>query len=205
MPNWLIPVIVSVVGSGGLASFIIPFVNHKLQQRREREREGHEARAAWVARKRHVCLDLLDVVIRYKSLLRTVRSLHDDRVPRPVARKQFKLMLQQLQPLDETVRRFRRELDLEPNAQLQGVIERWGDAGIAYLQALIHPMSSWWNPVRFFLGKTSPGEVNRLADALEARTQELQTAVREYVASLELPVKAAPARRSLRLHGRRRA
>ena len=71
-------------------------------------------------------------------------------------------MQQQFPSFDETVHSVRRELDLEPNAQLQGAIEHWGDAAIAYQQALIRPMITWWNPLSLYLGRTPQDEVNRL-------------------------------------------
>jgi hypothetical protein len=51
-------------------------------------------------------------------------------------------------------------------------------------------MTTWWNPLSLYLGRTPQDEVNRLADEFDARTHELQSAVREYMASLESPVKA---------------
>jgi hypothetical protein len=138
-------------------------------------------------------------VLRYKCMLLNARSVHDDLAARFRAKKTFELMLEQFPSFDETVRRVRRELDLEPNARLQEVIERFGDAAIAYQQALARPMSSPWNVVQFFAGRTPQDAVNRVADDFNARTQELQAAVREHMASLEPPVKAMPARRLPRL------
>ncbi len=186
MPGWLLPVII------GLATVLAaPFITHMLQQRRERKREAHEARAAWVARQRGLCASLLGVAITSKSMLFTMRSLHDDRPSRLTAKKTLEVTLQQMPSFAETVRNVRQELDLEPNAQLQGAIERWGDAGIAYQQALTRPMTSWW-PLGPYLGRTPQDEVNRLAEDFDARTHELQAAARAYMASLEPPVKAKP-------------
>jgi hypothetical protein len=194
MPAWAV-----ILGSGGVAGILVgliaPVINHKLQQRRERERESREARATWVARQREVCTGLLEAVVDFRRMLHTFRTLHDDLESRLAAKEMLELPRQQMQPMHETVRRVRSELDLEPNAQLQGALERWGDAGTAYQQALARPMSSRWHLFRFYFGKTPPGEINRLADNYDAQIRELQDAVREHMASLEAPAKAVPARR----------
>lgn len=195
MPNWVAPVLVLVIGSGGVAGLIAPLVNHWLQQRRESERAQREARTVWVANQRELCLALLDVVIRMRTFLLNMRSLHDDLASRHAAKATLKLLMPQLPATEEAVRRFRRELDLEPNAQLQESIERWGDAAVAYQQALMRPLSSWWNPVRFFMGKTPAAEVNRLATEFDARTQELQNTVREYTTRLASAEIAKPSRK----------
>ena len=99
----------------------------------------------------------------------------------------------------DLVRSFRRELDVEPNAQLQGAIERLADAAMAYGAALMGPMTSRWNIVQRRFGKTPPDEVNRLAEAYNTRRHELQAAVREYMASLEAPTRAMSTLRFPRL------
>jgi hypothetical protein len=205
MPGWLIPVIAAVLGSGGLASLIIPVVNHKFQQRRDRDRESREARAAYIAQQREMCIALLDAVIRFKNTVNIIRPIHDDLASRWTARRTLEMELQQFPSHMETILRFRRELDLEPNAQLQDAIDRFGDAGIAYIACLRSAMYSWWNVAKLYMGKAPQDEVNRLAEDFDARTQELQAAVREHMASLEAPAKAVPARRLPRLPRQRRS
>jgi hypothetical protein len=195
MPGWLGFVVAAIIGSGGLAGITAPFVHHKLQQRREREQEARAQLAAWAAQQRQVCTALLDLVIRYRSQLHTYRSLHDNRASRFTASKTLDLILQQLPSLGETMRSVRRELDLEPNALLQEAIVRWGDAEMAYQQALTRHMSAWWNPVQRYFGKTPVDEVNHLADDFDARTEDLQAAVREYMASVELSLQVTPTRK----------
>lgn len=197
MPSW-VGVLATVVGSGGLAGLLVgmiaPYINHRLQVRRDRDRESREARATYVTRQRELCTQLLDVAIRASHAILTIRPIHDNLASRWTARKPLEMESQQLPSYIEEVRSIRRELDLEPNAQLQGAIERWGDAFIAYNQALCGPLSSWWNPVKFYLGRTSPEELKRLAGDFDMKSQELKTVVREYMASLVSQAPAQPIR-----------
>ena len=204
MPSWAV-----ILGSGGLAGLLValiaPVITDHLQQRRERERESREARAAWVARQRELCTGLLQAVVDFRRMLHTLRTLHDDLESRLAAKEMLEFPRQQMQSVHETVRRVRSELDLEPNAKLQSAIVRWGDAGMAYQQALARPMSSRWRLIRLYFGKTSPDKISRLADDYDARIQELQDAIREHMASLEVPAKVVPARRLPRLPWPRRS
>ncbi len=192
-------IIVLVLGSGGVAGILVgliaPVINHNLQQRRDRDREISDARSAWVARQREMCTALLDAVIRWNSLLLTFRSLHDYPASRFAMKELLEPELHQLPLLYATVLSFRRELDLEPNAHLQGAVERFGDAAIAYQQALLGPLSAQWNVVQRYIGKTPQDEVSRLSEEYDTRRHELQAAVRGHVAALDKPGEAKPARR----------
>lgn len=183
MPSWIITVITVLSGS----SIVAVILGHVLQQWREREKEKRTSQAIWVARQRELCAGLLEVVIRNNQLLNTAVALHDNRASRLSAKKTLELALQDLLDGFDTVRKVRRDLDLEPNAELQEAIERYGDAAIAYHQALLQPISSPWNPVQFYLGKTPPEELRPLAEEFHVRTKELQVAVRGYLARIDPP------------------
>jgi hypothetical protein len=99
-------------------------------------------------------------------------------------KKTLELEVQKLPAIFEVVFSFRREFDLEPNADLQRVIDLYGDAAMAYQQALLGPMQSPWNPIKLYLGQSPQDEVNRLAGEYDTRRRELQGAVRAYDATL---------------------
>src|SRR5258705_1632087 len=104
MPSWAV-----ILGSGGLAGLLValiaPIITDHLQQRRERERESREARAAWVARQRELCTGLLQAVVDFRRMLHTLRTLHDDLESRLAAKEMLEFPRQQMQSVHETVRR----------------------------------------------------------------------------------------------------
>lgn len=183
MPSWIL----QVAGILGIGSIIAVILGHKLQQGRERATEQRAAHTAWVSEQRDLCLALLDAVNRLKAQLATFESFHDDRTGRFTKKESLKLALRDMQTAMEPIWKVRRELDLEPNTQLQAAIDRFGDAAIAYQQAIERALVSLWNPLQIYVGKVPKAEQSKLAQEYAQRTAELQEAVRAYMARIQQP------------------
>lgn len=180
MPSW-VSLLATILGGGVLAGIIGAVLAHKFQQQRERVQE-HVVR---VAQRRDLCLTLLDAVNRLRDQLSTFESFHDDRAGRFFKRESLKLALQRMQAAMEPIWKVRRELDLEPDAQLQAAIDRFGDAAIAYQQAIERVLVSPWNPLKPYVGKLPQAEQSKLVQEYTESIMALQEAVRSHMARIQ--------------------